>query len=547
MSYRWLTPESQTFLERDYLMPGQTVDERIDIICNRAEELLQRPGHAARLKECLQKGWITLASPILTNFGTSRGLPISCFGSSIEDSMESIVRTHAEVCIMTKHGGGTSGYFGKLRGRNVPIKDNGVSSGSVHFMQLFNTAINVVSQGTTRRGQFAAYQDIEHPDVEEFLKIRSDGNKIQDILFGVCVSDAFMERMIDNNGPERVLWAKVLQSRAAIGLPYIFFTDNANRQAPDCYRNEGMKITHSNLCTEIMLPDCDEESFVCDLSSMVDLYYDEWKDTHAVETLAYTLEAVMTEFIMKGQHVPYLERAVRFARRHRALGIGRVGWHSYLQSLMLPFEGLTARLLNAEISATIQRQALAASKAMAVTYGEPEVLKGYGRRNATLIAIAPTKSTAFIFGQLSEGIEPWTTNYQVSKLQKGSFPIRNRFLQKLLAAKGKDTEETWKSILEHSGSVQHFDFLDKEEKAVFKTFVEISPLEVVEQAAGRQRFIDQGQSTNLMIQPSIPIKDVNALLITAWRKGLKSLYYQKSVNAAQEFARNIMHCAACEG
>jgi ribonucleoside-diphosphate reductase alpha chain len=276
------------------------------------------------------------------------------------------------------------------------------------------------------------------------------------------------------------------------------------------------------------------------------LYYNEWKDTNAVELLVYFLDAVMTEFIEKASKIKFMERAVRFAERHRALGIGWIGWHSFLQSKMIAFESMEAKRFNVEIAKKIKDNAYAASAKMAVEYGEPEVLRGYGRRHTTLLAIAPTKSSAFILGQVSEGIEPHRTNYYIKDLQKGKFTIKNTQLEQLLREKGKDADEVWSSILMQGGSVQHLEFLSEHEKNVFKTFAEISPKEIVIQASSRQQYIDQGQSLNLMIHPSIPIKDVNALIIEAWRLGVKSLYYQIGVNAAQQFSRNILNCAACE-
>ena len=544
--YVWLNESSQAFLQEDYLLPSQTVDERVDIICNTAEKILGVKGFAARFKANFKKGWYSLSTPIWANFGTQRGLPISCFGSNIGDSMESILETHSEVGMMTKYGGGTSAYFGKLRPRGATIRDNGESSGSVHFMSMFENLINVVSQGKVRRGNFAAYLPIDHKDIEEFLQLRTDGNPIQDLSFGVCISDAWMQSMIDGDAPKRKIWARVLQSRANSGYPFLFFTDNVNKNTVDVYKDLGLTIDHTNLCTEVMLPDTIDESFVCDLSSMNILYYDDWKDTDAIELLTMLLDAVMTEFIKKAKKILYLHRSVKFAEKHRALGIGWLGWHSYLQSKMIPFESMKAKLLNVQIAKKIKTDAYAASAKLAEMFGEPEILKGYGRRNTTLLAIAPTKSSSFIIGQVSEGIEAAKTNYYIKDLAKGKFTIKNIYLEKLLISKDKNTDEIWTSILKNGGSVQHLDILSQDEKDVFKTLQEISPKEIIIQAAQRQPYIDQGQSLNLMIHPSIPTKDVNALIIEAWKLGVKSLYYQYSVNAAQQFSRNILSCSNCE-
>ena len=871
--YVWLNDLSQQFLEQDYLLPGQTVDERVDIICDKFAELYGDKEVAARFKSYFQKGWYSFSTPVWTNYGTERGLPISCFGTHIEDRMESILHGVAEVGMQTKNGGGTSAYFGDLRGRGSEIKNNGNSHGSVHFMGLFDSLLKVISQGSTRRGNMAVYLPAEHPDIMEFLSIRSEGSPIQDLSYGVSVSDYFMNQMIAGDMRFRKTWAKVLESRAKKGYPYIFWTGNANGETkPSCYHD--LTITHSNLCSEISLPDGPDESFVCCLSSMNILHYDEWKNSDAVELMIYFLDTVMEEFIDKAKFIPFMERAVKFAVGHRALGLGWLGYHSYLQAKMIPFESFEAKMLNIEIAKLIQKKSYMASEYLAKKFGEPSMLRGAGRRNTTLCvagntylltdrgvrsieqtvdqqlnvwnglefspvtpfytgesellritlsngttldctpdhkflvatpqvnsllfgknvsievpanklregdcmpkhlfpvidhgldlphaytngafagdgsisntrdgkyprnelrlygkkmamasrvewkhsahyvaqtgktpecyrgylpdnflpkttvpinyslksrlewlaglidtdgsagskgisismashkfakdvltltqtlginatlgqntrkggyssnndiyyvigismqgctilselgmvtsrvalkksklglgtcpcnhyitvksieklqgihktycftdpirgtgvfngvytkqcAIAPTKSSAFILGQVSEGIEPHRSNYMIKDLAKGKFSIKNHHLEALLESKGHNTPEVWDSILKRSGSVQHLDILTDEEKKVFKTFQEISPREIIIQAAARQQFIDQGQSLNLMISPNTSAKDVNTLFIEAWRLGLKGLYYQYSVNAAQEAARDILSCESC--
>ena len=543
--YRWLTPESQTFLERDYLLPGQTLDERVDIICAEAERRLGIPDFAKKFKENIQKGWYSLSTPVWTNYGTNRGLPISCFGSFVEDNMESILETVAEVGMMTKMGGGTSAYFGKLRPRGSDIKDNGQSAGAVHQMQMFDKLITVVSQGKTRRGNFAAYLDIDHPDIMEFLTIRSEGSPIQDLSFGVCVPSWWLKEMKEGDAAKRKVWAKVLQIRSEFGFPYIQFTDNANNTV-DVYKDKGMKIYASNLCSEIMLPSNENESFVCCLSSMNLLHFDEWYETDAVKLMVYFLDTVMEEFIEKASQIKFMDRAVNFAKNHRALGLGRLGWHSYLQSKMIPFESLEAKMYNVKIAKYIKEESYKASAELAQMFGEPELLKGYGRRNATLNADAPTKSSAFILGQVSESNEPAKANYYIKDLAKIKYTVKNPYLEKLLEEKGQNTQDVWNSILMNAGSVQHLDFLSDHEKLVFKTFAEISQREVIIQASQRQKYIDQGQSLNLMIHPSIPTKDVNSLMLEAEELGIKALYYQYSVNAAQAFTRDILNCVSCE-
>ena len=543
----WLNKDSRKFLQRGYLLDGETPEQRIRDIAVAAEKLLSQVGFADKFESFMHRGFYSLASPIWSNFGRERGLPISCFGSYLDDTIESILGTkHAEVAIMTKTGGGTSGYFGAIRGRGTPISSGGESTGSVHFMESYNKLMSVVSQGNVRRGSFAAYLPIDHADIEEFLQIRSEGNEIQDLSIGVCISDEWMKEMIDGDKEKRRIWGLVIKKRFESGYPYIFWGDNANNAAPQVYKDKGMKINHSNLCSEIMLPNSSDESFVCDLSSMNLERWDEWKDTDAVETMIWFLDAVMTEFINKTDSVKFMEAPRKFAINHRAVGLGVLGWHSLLQSKMIAFESMQAKLLNTTIWKTIRQRADDASKSLASVYGEPELLKGYSRRNTTTLAVAPTTSSSFILGQVSPSIEPLESNYFVKDLAKGKFTYKNPYLKALLKSKDKNDDETWKSILIHAGSVQHLDFLTHEEKDVFKTFAETSQREIIIQASARQKYIDQGQSLNLMIPAGTPPKAVNELNIFAWEQGIKSLYYQRSSNPAKDLVRSIMICKSCE-
>ncbi|NBO98684.1 MAG: ribonucleoside-diphosphate reductase subunit alpha [Proteobacteria bacterium] len=542
----WLNKDSRKFLQRGYLLEGETPEQRIHDIAKRAGNILNESGFAKKFENYMHRGFYSLASPIWSNFGRKRGLPISCFGSHIPDTMAGILEKVAEVGIMTKNGGGTSAYFGDLRARGTKISSGGESTGSIHFMELYNKLMGVVSQGNVRRGSFAAYLPIDHGDIEEFLKIRGEGNEIQDLSIGVTVSDAWMKSMIDGDKEKRRIWGLVLKKRFESGYPYIFFTDNVNKQAPQVYKDKKMKITQSNLCTEIMLPNSNDESFVCDLSSMNLERWEEWKDTDAVETMIWFLDAVMEEFIEKTEGMKFMEAPRKFAIRHRALGLGVLGWHSLLQSKMIAFESMEAKLLNATIWKTIRERADKATADLAGKFGEPELLKGYGRRNTTTLAVAPTTSSSFILGQVSPSIEPNNSNYYVKDLAKGKFSYKNPYLRKLLKEKGKNDDDTWLDILKHSGSVQHLDFLTQEEKDVFKTFEETSQREIIIQAATRQKYIDQGQSLNVLIPSGTPPKAVNELIIFAWEQGIKSLYYQRSTNPAKELARSIMTCKSCE-
>jgi ribonucleoside-diphosphate reductase alpha chain len=548
-SWYWLNENSRGFLARGYLGEGQSAEERIRVIADTAEKYLGRKGFSDKFYEYMGKGWISLASPVWSNFGINKGLPISCFGSYVADNMGSILYTNAEVGMMSKYGGGCSGYFGDLRGRGSSISDNGYSSGAVHFMQLFETLVDVVSQGSVRRGHFSPYLPVEHPDILEFLDIGTEGNPIQKLTHAVTVTDKWMEEMIEGDEEKRAIWARVIQRRGEMGYPYIMFTDTANKNTVDVYKDKGLKIHASNMCSEIMLPSKAEWSFVCCLSSVNLLHYDDWKDTDLIDTMIAFLDAVMEDFIIKLEALrdhenpekrmafSFMERAYNFAKANRALGLGVLGWHSLLQAKGLAFEDAQAQIMNVEVFKRIREQADVATKTLAVELGEPEVLKGYGRRNTTLLAIAPTTSSAFILGQVSQGIEPIWSNCYVKDVAKMKVTIKNPTLEKLLVEKEKNTKDVWDSIRDADGSVQHLDFLTEAERATFRTFAEIDQSAVIKQAADRQEFIDQGQSLNIMVAPDTPVKEINHLYLQAWKQGIKSLYYQHSLNAAQQMVR----------
>lgn len=556
----WLNENSRAFLARGYLAEGQTAEERIRVIADSAEKYLKRKGFSDKFYEYMSKGWISLASPVWSNFGIPKGLPISCFGSYVDDNMGSILYTNAEVGMMSKYGGGCSGYFGAVRERGAEIAGgNGHSSGSVHFMQLFETLVDVVSQGSVRRGHFSPYLPAEHPDIMEFLDIGTEGNPIQKLTHGVTVGDKWMEEMIAGDEAKRKIWARIIQRRSEMGYPYIMFSDTANKNTVDVYKDKGLKIYASNMCSEIMLPSKEDWSFVCCLSSINLLHYDAWKDTDLVETMIAFLDAVMEDFIVKLEAMrdsedpekrrafDFMERAYSFAKANRALGLGVLGYHSLLQAKELAFESDEAAALNIEVFKDIQVKADASTKQLATELGEPEVLKGYGRRNTTLMAIAPTTSSAFILGQVSQGIEPIWSNCYVKDVAKMKVTIKNPTLLELLKEKKQNTKTTWDSIRDNDGSVQHLDFLTDNEKAVFRTFAEIDQSKIVEQAGQRQQYIDQGQSLNVMLPPNTPIKDINQLYIQAWKEGVKSLYYAHSMNAAQQMVRKKLAEKEAEG
>ena len=542
----WLNDDSRTFLSRGYIDGDKTAEERIRDIGEAAADILNSYEFADKFCTYMARGYYSLSSPVWSNFGTTKGLPISCNGVYVEDRMESILGKTAEVGMQTKMGAGTSAYLGSLRSRGTAINTGGTADGPVHFANLLETTVDIIAQGNVRRGSCAVYLDIESPDILEFLDTREEGSTIQNLSLGVTIGDEWMQSMIDGDADKRNVWARVLRKRRESGYPYLFFKDTVNNNKPQVLKDKERTIWASNLCSEIALPSAHDESFVCNLASMNLLTYDEWKLTDAVETMITFLDAVMTEYIRKTRGIQFMESSHNFAVRWRALGLGQLGWHSYLQSKGIPFESFDAMLLNAEIAKTIKERSVKASQDLAQKYGEPEGMKGYGLRNLTVAAIAPTTSSSFILGQVSPSIEPLASNYFTKDLAKGKFTYRNPYLKDVLANHEQDNEETWVSILKRGGSVQHLDFLTQDEKDVFKTFSEISPLIIVQQAAARQKHIDQAQSLNILIHPDVSAKDVNALLIEGWKLGVKTFYYQRSANPAQELVRDIMNCAACE-
>jgi len=480
------------------------------------------------------------------SFSVSGVVVHNCYGSFIEDTMESILYNNAEIGMMTKQGGGTSLYLNNIRPRGSKISTGGEADGPIHFAGITSSIIERCKQSDVRRGACAVYLDITHPDLPEMLRIGQEGADIQNLQYGVCVSDEFLQSVEDGDKDNRKIWASVLRNKIKTGFPYIFFTDTVNNKCPDWYK-ESYKISFTNLCSEIMLPASEDESFVCCLSSVNLFYFNDWKDdANFIEDMIFFLDSVMTEFIEKSGNIKFMERAHTFAKRHRALGLGVLGWHSYLQQNMVPIESLEAQMLNKIIFKNIRSKADIASSKLAEIFGSPELLLGTGKRNSTVMAVAPTKSSSYILEQISLGIEPIKSNYLIKDLAKIKEVYKNPVLEKFLDSKGLNTKAIWLSILDKDGSVQHLDELTQEEKNVFKTAMEVSQMELVRQNADRQKFVDQGISFNLFIHPDTPFKDINKLYMEAWKLGLKSIYYQISENSAQAFSRDINNCVACE-
>jgi len=536
--YYWLNEESRLFLSRGYIT--ESPEQRIKDIANTAEKYLKIDGFAKKFEDYVARGFYSLSTPVWINFGKNKGLPISCYGSNVDDDLDSILNASREIGMMSKYGGGTSAYLGNIRPRGSVISTGGKADGPVHYARMYDTTVDVCKQAEARRGACAVYLPIEHDDISEFLDIGTEGNPIQNLQYGITVTDEWMKSMIKGSKKKREIWAKVIQRRSEFGFPYLMFKDNSNNNTP--YKELGLDITASNLCSEIQLPTDSYNSFVCCLGSINLLHWDEIKQTDAVETYTHFLNAVMDEFITKSATLPGLARAHRFAEQHRAIGVGVMGYHSLLQSRLLEFDSLQTKALNDEIFREIQTASNSASRWLAKYKGYECIREGYA--NTTLMAIAPTKSSSFIHGAVSMGIEPIKSNYFVKDLAKSKTVYKNPFLEAELDKYDLNTEDVWDGILIKDGSVQHLDFPTKK---VFKSFVEIPPKELVLQAAQRQKYIDQSQSLNLMIDPSVPAKDINQLYIYAWEEGVKTLYYQFSQSSAQAFSRNILECSSCEG
>ena len=536
--YDWLNENSRTFLSRGYIT--ESPEQRIKDIANKAEKYLKIEGFALKFEDYMARGFYSLSTPVWINFGKDKGLPISCYGSNVDDTLNSILNASREIGMMSKYGGGTSAYLGNIRERGAKISTGGTADGPVHYARLYDTTVDVCKQSEARRGACAVWLPVEHGDILEFLEIGAEGNPIQNLQYGITVTDKWLEEMKAGDSDKRKIWAKIIQKRNEFGFPYIMFKDNSNKNTP--YKELGLDITASNLCSEIQLPTDSFNSFVCCLGSINLLHWEEIKETDAIEVYTHFLNAVMDEFVIKSYKMPGMSRAHRFAEQHRAIGLGVLGYHSLFQSKLIAFESLQAKGLNYEIFKTLKEKSEAASKWLHDEKGYRSLREGFA--NTTMVAIAPTKSSSFILGQVSMGIEPIKSNYFIKDLAKSKTIYKNPYLIQELEKHELNTPEVWEDILKKDGSVQHLDFPTKE---VFKSFIEISPKEIILQAAQRQQFIDQSQSLNLMIHPSVPAKDINQLYLYAHEEGIKTLYYQFSQSSAQSFSRNILECVSCEG
>jgi len=535
---KWMSEEALHTLSKGYLLPGETPREMMTRLACTAAKINQDPTLEEDLFHCLWEGWLGPASPVCSNFGTNRGLPISCYSVHLSDSVSSVYSHLKEVAALSKNGGGVGVYLGDVRPAGAPISGGGQSTGVVPWARQYDLCASVVSQGGVRRGSFAMYLPISHPDVPELLRAKDhakgDPRQLIDSNVALTITDEWVESMIAGDTQKQELFGEVLKTRMISGSPYLIFIDNANRQNPECYTERGLSVKTSNLCSEIFLHTDEHHSFVCVLSSLNLSRYDEfssWKSPTSGRTVPqlaiHLLDAVVSEFIRKAKDKVGLGRSVRFAEKSRALGLGTMGLHTLYQKRGLPFSSTGARELNIETHRWVREQSEVASRELAAKFGEPEWCVGSGMRHTHLLAVAPTRTNSVISGAFSQGIEPIDSNYFVAKQAKGTYVRKNPVLEKLLCDRGVGTE-VWDKILDAKGSIQELDIFTESEKEIFKTAREIDQFELIKQASDRQQFICQGQSLNLFVDPESDPAYIMRLHLSAWKMGLKSLYYLKS-------------------
>lgn len=560
----WMTINGLRTLLGGYLLSGETPKDMYKRVSRAAANRLNKPEMESKFYNILWKGWLGLATPVAANMGTERGLPISCYSSYTEDTINGIFETLKEIAVMSAKGGGTSIYLGDIRPKGAPISGGGFSNGVVPWMRIGDAAISRVSQGSSRRGALAYYLPADHADFLDFLKVRKPNTPADyhcpHIHQGACLSDEFMNRVLNKDKEARSIWLEILNTRLQTGEPYMLFTDTINRSVPDCYKKRGLKVVQSNLCSEIALHTDKDHSLVCCLSSLNVAKYDEWKNTELPYLAIYFLDAVMEEFIQKAKTFEGFERSLRFAEKSRALGLGVVGYHTYLQDHMIPFGSADARGFNIQLFKQIKASAEYASQCLAQEYGEPEWCVGSGKRNTHLLAVAPTVSNSIILGEVSPGIEPNTGGFFIKSTAKGSMPRYNSSLRNHLKEIGKHNPEVWQSVKDADGSVQHLDFLSDDAKEVFLTSREIDQLHIIYSASDRQHYLDQTQSVNLFFNSEVNSNYFNKIHLEAYKQGLHTLYYcrseavgkitQQVPSVAYEINTNtkdVVACPVCEG
>ena len=497
----------------------------------------------------MSKGWYLLPTPGITNFLHKKESAISCFGSYCDDSVEGLLITDAEVGMLSKIGGGTSSDLSDIRAKGSPISGGGFADGVMRMVKRGQDTTSWITQ-RSRRGKWAVYYDVEGPEIKDFLTIKERTSDIHEIPFAVKIGDSFINKLKEGDRESREIWATIIKKKVETGFPYIMFKDNVDKYKNDIYKLKDLKINNSNLCTEILLSNSHLETFVCCIAALNCVHFDEWKNTDAVEVLMMLLDAFLRDFINKNKDNALMQRSVKFAQNQMAVGVGLSGWHSYLQMNMIPIESMEAKFKNTEVFKRLQLMSLEASENLAKKWGRAPIFEGTDiqRRHATVNAIAPNSSSSEIVFQWSQSIEPIYSNYYISAKAKNKRTVKNYWLDKLLTEKGENTKEVWESIKNKNGSVQHLEFLSELEKEVFKTFIEISPMELLIQNSVRQKFIDQGISFNTMVPFGTPAKEVSEYYLKAHELGIKTLYYQLNQNSAQEFTRRSMtECDTCSG
>lgn len=566
------SPEYVKTISGGYLLKGEKPIDAYHRVANSVADRLGKPEMADKFFQYIWNGWLNLATPVLSNTGTDRGLPISCYGIDIEDSVFDIGTKNLEMMLLAKHGGGVGVGFNRIRPAGSKISKNGTSDGVIPFTKIFDSTILATSQGNVRRGAASSNLNIEHKDFEDWLEIREPKGDVnrQCMNLHQCavVGDKFMRKLEDGDVDARRKWGKLLQKRKATGEPYIMFKGNVNKQNPEAYKKNSLKVYMTNICSEIVLHTDENHSFVCCLSSVNLARYDEWKDTDLIYIATWFLDGVLEEFIQKAKNMKGFENVVRFAEKGRAIGLGVLGWHTYLQQKGIPFEGLLAQFETRKIFSQIKIESERASRDMAEEYGEPLWCVETGMRNTHLRAIAPTVSNSKLSGNVSAGVEPWAANVFTDQSAKGTFIRKNKELEKVLKKIGINTKEIWDKILADGGSIQDIDELDSwfyvngkltenpegndhiPVKDVFKTFKEINQLELIKQAGIRQQYIDQSVSLNLAFPSQATPKWINQVHMEAWRQRIKTLYYMRTESVLRaDIATRATDpdCISCDG
>jgi ribonucleoside-diphosphate reductase alpha chain len=581
---KYLSEFSHKTLQDRYLIEGETSPQ--DAFARAAKAFSDDDAHAQRLYDYVSKLWFMFSTPILSNGGTSRGLPISCFLNYVEDSRQGLTGHYTENAFLSSVGGGVGGYWSHVRSVGSKTSNGSESTGVIPFMKVVDAEMLAFSQGVTRRGSYAAYLDISHPEVEEFLDVRKPtggdvNRKSVNLHHGILVGDDFMgliegatreegfddswdlidphTKKVTKTVSAKTLWVKLIQNRVETGEPYIMFKDTVQAGLPQFQKDAGLNVHHSNLCSEITLPTSEDRTAVCCLSSVNLEEFDEWKhDDNFIPDLIRMLDNVISYFI---ENAPmHLVRAVYSASRERSLGLGAMGFHAYLQRHNLPFESASAKGANMKMFQHIKWRAKDATKKLAEERGECPDGVGYGVRNAHLLAVAPNASSSIICGNTSPSIEPYRANAFTQKTKSGSSLLKNEYLEHILQELDQDTDDVWKSIITNSGSVQHLDFLDEWTKDVFKTAVEIDQKWIIDMASDRQMDICQSQSLNIFFPADVSKQELHAIHMMAWKRKVKTLYYLRSeaIKRAETVSDEVLRqyifdslddegCVACEG